>query len=162
MTPHPPEVAHGAGEPSLALDVTLRMGEVERRADVCELRLDAVEPGSATSPVAGLASVRERDAPLELAALDRTLRVDPVALGHRVRANGLEHVEPRLTRVARLVEDEAGVEEGLERRRDVGPRIGHGLEGVEGRAARERGEDDPDVALRGIEQLDAPVDRRLQ
>ena len=162
VSSNPPVVAHRAREPHLAVQVTRRTREVERCPDVRELGLDPIEPGRAAQPEARVVSVGELDAPLELAALDRTPRVDPVALGHRVRANGLEHVEPRLTRVACLVEDEAGVEKGLERRRDVVPRIGHGLEGIEGRAARKRGEDDPDVTRRGIEQLDTPVDRRLQ
>ena len=77
-------------------------------------------------------------------------------------ANGLKHVEARLAPGIEMVLHEARVEELLDRGRDVRPRVGDRLERVERRAAGKRGEHDAHVARGRLEQLHAPVHRRLQ
>ncbi len=151
-------MAHRAREPNLALDVVDLAGKVERSADVRKLGLDAVEPRGALQPEARLVALGELDAPGQLPATCHETGIVAVELLRRVRGNRLEQAEARVAAVAGRRRDQARVEQGVERARNVRSRLGDGLESLERRAAREGGERNQHLPGRLIQQVHTPLD----
>ena len=149
-------MAHRVREPNLPDDIVGLASEVERRADVRKVGLDAVEPLSPAQPVARFVPLRELDAPGQLAAAHRVVGILAIELLRRIRTDRLEHAEAWIAPVAQRGGDQARVEKGIQGGRDVRSRLRDGFESLERRAARERGEHGQHLPCRGIEQANAP------
>ena len=133
---------------------------LERRPVVVVLELDPVEPRGIHVPLpVRPVPFHQREEPLEMTVAQLALLVRPREELGRVLAHGLEHAEARLARRSAGARHERGVEQILEGRGDVAA-SSDGLDSLERRPAAERAERAEHANRVGVEQLDAPVERR--